>query len=112
MNQNEMSRAVGNLEGRMEGVEERLQRDEQTNTEEHRRIVVQVDVSNKEVLEAIAKMSDRFDVRITRLEDTVSISKAWFRAVKLVAFATLAVLTLKFGDARDLIKDAWGALFK
>jgi hypothetical protein len=110
MNQSEMSRAVGKLEGRVEGVEERLKRDEELNHEDHKKLVVQVEVSNKEVLDAIEKMSSRFDLRITKLEDAVSISKAWFRAVKLTGSALILVLAWKFGDARDLFKDAWGAL--
>lgn len=110
MNQSEMSRAVGQLEGSVEAMEKRLDQDEAQNHAAHEKILVKVDVHNHDVLTALRAMEEKLLKRITALEDTVSLSKAWFRALKLVAYGILLLLMMKFGDAKDVLKEAWGAL--
>ncbi len=118
MNQNEVSRAIGNLEGDVKRIDEKIAEDERQNREDHRTISIKVDTSSSDVLKAIDEMEgrlngrfDSLEKRTTNLETTVSISAAWFKAVKLVGYAIALVLMLKFGDAKDVMKEAWKALF-
>ena len=111
MNQAETSRELGRLGAQVEGVVSRLDHEERGNETAHREIKVSVEVSHQDVMKRIDDMHEALGKRLTSIEDTVSISKAWFRAVKLVAYILGAVLLLKFGDARDMLKELWKTLF-
>ncbi len=118
MNQSEVSRAIGKLEGDVDALDKRLGADEQQNRDDHREIKVKVEVTQEEVLQAMRAMEGRLNGRFDSLEDrtgkletTVSLSAAWFKALKLVGAAVVALIALKTGDARDLLKEAWKAIF-